>query len=125
MSDAFFAPVNKIPLELTVKVFNINKDKKSPLLKKSTVLSEYSAFVKTVRHFVEKDPQNGYTEAIKACMKNNILKEYLMCKSKEVNNMLEAEYDHETDIAIQCEESFEQGDFSRMMKTIENMRRKN
>ncbi len=76
-------------------------------LEKCPILSEYSLFVDTVRKHLEKDPKNGYTKAIRECLKNNILKEYLNRKAKEVNNMLVAEYDYKTDMEVQKEEQRE------------------
>ncbi len=133
LSDAFIVKNEKVPLELCVEVININTSKGHQLLKKCSALYEYSLFIDKVRQYDKMGEEDGYTRAIEECIKNNILKEYLERKSKEVRNMLVAEYDYEMDIAVQRRESFEQGieegfdkgDHSRMLKTIENMRRKN
>ncbi len=66
-------------------------------------------FVDSVRNNLGKDPKNGYDTAIKECMQNNILKEYLTRKSKEVHNMLLSEYDYETDMEVRWEEAYECG----------------
>ena len=47
------------------------------------------------------DKEHGFENAIKECIQNGILKEYLQRKAKEVINMLIAEYDYATDIAVQ------------------------
>ncbi len=129
LSNLFKVKDGDIPLELYVTVLNINMNKGNALLKQCPILSEYSIFVDMVRKYVERDPKNGYTEAIKMCMQNNILKEYLSRKSKEVNSMLVAEYDYATDIEVQREESFErgivQGIEQGIMKTLVNMKQKN
>ncbi len=70
-------------------------------------LREYSLFVESVRKHTEIDPEHGFEKAIKECMESEILKEYLERKSKEVRNMLTAEYDYATDIAVQREEERE------------------
>ena len=64
-------------------------------------LAEYSMFVETVRRNIERDKEHGFENAIKECIQNGILKEYLQRKAKEVINMLIAEYDYATDIAVQ------------------------
>ncbi len=125
LSNLFKVKDGDIPLELYVTVLNINMNKGNTLLKKCPVLSEYSIFVDMVRKYIERDPKKGYTEAIKMCMQNNILKEYLERKSKEVNSMLVAEYDYATDIEVQREESFEQGIEQGIIKTVLNMKREN
>jgi len=48
--------------------------------------------------------------AIKECIQNDILREYLQRKSKEVMNMLIAEYDYDVDIAVQREEALQEGE---------------
>ena len=72
-------------------------------------LEQYSLFVDTVRRQIVVDREYGFEKAIKECIENDILKEYLQRKSKEVLNMLIGEYDYDTDIAVQREESFELG----------------
>ena len=70
-------------------------------------MQEYSIFVETVRKWKEIDPQSGFEKAVEECIENNILREYLKRKTKEVLNMLLAEYDYETDIAVQRAEEHE------------------
>ena len=70
-------------------------------------MQEYSIFVETVRKWKEIDSQNGFEKAVEECIENNILREYLKRKTKEVLNMLLAEYDYETDIAVQRAEEHE------------------
>ena len=53
------------------------------------------------------DKEHGFEAAIKECIHNNILKDYLMRKSREVINMLLAEYDYDMDIAVQRAEERE------------------
>ena len=105
LSDAFIVKPEHIPLELTVKVFNINTDKANPIVKNCKALDEYSLFVQEVRIQKHLDPENGFTNAVKICIEKGILQEYLQRKSREVINMLVAEYDYDTDIAIQRKES--------------------
>ena len=94
-----------IPLELEVKVLNINEHKGNKILQSCKPLAEYSIFVETVRRNIERDKEYGFENAIKECIQNGILKEYLQRKSKEVINMLIAEYDYATDIAVQRAEA--------------------
>ena len=91
----------RIPLELEVKVLNINGHKGNKLLQSCKPLAEYSMFVETVRRNIERNKEHGFETAIKECIQNGILKEYLQRKSKEVINMLIAEYDYAADIAVQ------------------------
>ena len=105
LSDAFITKPEHVPLELTVEVLNINKDKRNQILKSCKILDEYSLFVEEVRIQKYLDPENGFTNAVKICIQKGILKEYLQRKSREVINMLILEYDYDTDIAVQRKES--------------------
>ena len=105
LSDAFITKPEHIPLELTVQVLNINNDKGSEILKTCKTLDEYSLFVEEGRIQTRLDSENGFTNAVKICIEKGILKEYLQRKAREVINMLIAEYDYDTDIAVQREEA--------------------
>ena len=107
LSDAFITKPEQVPLELTVQVLNINTDKANKVLAACKPLEEYSLFVEEVRKQTQLDSENGFTNAVKICIEKGILKEYLQRKSREVINMLVAEYDYDTDIAVQRAEERE------------------
>jgi len=107
LSDAFIAQTKTPKLELIVQVLNINYDKGNPVVKNCKPLEEYSLFVEAVRQHTAIDRAHGFEAAIKECIHNNILKDYLMRKSREVINMLLAEYDYDMDIAVQRAEERE------------------
>ena len=100
LSDAFIEKPIEANLELTVKIININRQNRHPVLQNCKTMQEYSIFVETVRKWKEIDTQTGFQKAVEECISNNILREYLKRKTKEVLNMLLAEYDYETDIAV-------------------------
>ena len=109
LSDSFTQTHDEYALELSVKVVNINYDKASEILERCKPLKQYSLFVDAVRRNIAVDKEHGFEKAIKECIQNDILREYLQRKSKEVLNMLIGEYDYDTDIAVQQEESFDMG----------------
>jgi predicted transposase/invertase (TIGR01784 family) len=92
-----------------VKVININVDKENPILKRCEALKEYSEFIEQVRSNIENDVHEPFTTAIKQTIKKGFLSDYLNRKSTEVQNMLLAEYDYDTDIAVQRKEAFDDG----------------
>ena len=94
LSDAFIEKTEDSSLELTVKIININHQNRHPVLENCKTIREYSIFVETVRKWKEIDYQNGFQKAIEECIANNILRDYLKRKTKEVLNMLLAEYDY-------------------------------
>ena len=118
LSDAFMQLDSKLknqlentsyPLEISVKVVNINVDKENPILKRCEALKEYSEFIEQVRCNIENAVPEPFTTAIKEAIKKGFLSDYLNRKSTEVQNMLLAEYDYDTDIAVQRKEAFEDG----------------
>ena len=111
LSDAFIKLDEKhnFPLEISVKVININVDKENPVLTRCEALKEYSEFMEQVRFNVENEIPEALTVAIKQSIKQGFLSEYLSRKSTEVENMLLTEYDYDTDIAVQRQEAYEDG----------------
>ena len=97
------------PLEISVKVININVDKENPILKRCEALKQYSKFIEQVRCNIENAVPEPFTTAIKEAIKKGFLSDYLNRKSTEVQNMLLAEYDYDTDIAVQRKEAFDDG----------------
>ena len=118
LSDAFMQLDSKLknqlenanyPLEISVKVVNINVDKENPILKRCETLKQYSKFIEQVRYNIENVVPEPFTTAIKEAIKKGFLSDYLNRKSTEVQNMLLAEYDYDTDIAVQRKEAFDDG----------------
>ena len=107
LSDAFITAPEKPSLEVVVSVTNINYTKGSEILHTCKPLKEYTLFVDAVRRHMKFDSENGFQNAIKECIQNDILREYLQRKSREVMNMLIVEYDYDVDIAVQREEERE------------------
>ena len=113
LSDAFMQLDDycelKNQLEISVKVININVDKENPILRRCEALKEYSEFIEQVRFNIENAVSEPFTTAIKQAIKKGFLSDYLNRKSTEVQNMLLAEYDYDTDIAVQRREAREEG----------------
>ena len=105
-------------LEISVKVININVDKENPILKRCETLKEYSEFIEQVRSNIENDVPEPLTNAIKQTIKKGFLSDYLNRKSTEVQNMLLAEYDYDTDIAVQRKEAFDDGVMQGLLRGI-------
>ena len=83
-------------LELKVKAYNINHGHNKNLLEKSQFLGGYSVFIDKIREFnVNLSLEESVKMAIKYCVKNDILKQFLRKHGSEVINML---YD---DISVQ------------------------
>ena len=102
----------ELPLEVVVTVININTcigGKENELIKKCPILWDYSRLMQAVRDKRASNKPEYLKEAINDCIKSGILTDYLSSRRSEVCNMLIAEYDYDTDIAVTREEAWEDG----------------
>ena len=94
-------------LELCVKTYNINKCKDTPLLKHCIPLSGYAKLTEYAQDAKQNGIQNLVDFAVRKCISEGVLADYLKQKSAEVRNMLIAEYDYDTDMRVKQEEAAE------------------
>ena len=78
-------------------------------MEKCELLKDYKIFVDKVRELVAEVGVEGYDKAIKYCLENNILSEYLPRNIREAVNMLQVEYDHDTEMKVLGKEMLERG----------------
>ena len=113
LSDAFEHPVDEPEIELTCRVYNINNGRNKQLLDQCSFLKEYMTFVDYVR---ENHRENGYEEladaierAIDRCIKEEILKDFLMEHRSEVVKVMQLDYTFDRQITLEREEGREEG----------------
>jgi len=83
-----------IDVKVKVEVLNINKGRNPELERRSKTLSSYATLIAKIREYEKKHSlEKAIESAIKYCIDNNILKEYLEQNSSEVNSMLTTEFD--------------------------------
>lgn len=121
LSDAFIVPQEELSLELKVRVENINQSSGNVLLKKCQVLDEYSKFVETVRGYKKQKDSNAIEHAVKDCIANGILSDYLSRKSEEVVNMFFAEYNYNDDIKVNREDAAEDAAALALVKHVDSV----
>lgn len=110
LSDAYTREsTGETMLELLVRVININLEEHHEILDKCPVLKQYSQFMDRIRKNQEDGQPEAYNRAIKTCIEQDILKDYLQRKRNEVCNMLIADYNYELDMEVQREEAREEG----------------
>ena len=103
-STAFYDNTGDTTAEINVKVLDIDYGRMNTQLKNCRTLSGYAFLVDSVRK------NNGNIEkAVKECVDNNILKEYLTFYGSEVINMLFEEYNAEKALEIRGKEEYEKG----------------
>ena len=105
LSSMFKSEVEKPQAEIIVKIININYDNLSETgLKDCKILSDYAFVIETVRKY------DGDVEtAIKECINQGVLADYLKHYGSEVVNMLFEEYDAEKALEIKEQEGYEKG----------------
>lgn len=131
LSDAFWeamgVPGHMTPsLELVVKVININPKAGHPVLEKCPVLKEYSLFIERIQEKLSagQNRDTAVKEAIRECIEENILRDFLTRHGKEVYNMLFDEITYEDIMRIRIEEAEELAEDRGMEKGIEETTRK-
>lgn len=92
LSDAFGGDSSS--LELIVMAFNINRGIDSPLLGNCSYLRDYSTLVGEVKDGLAKglSLRNAIIRAVKFCLDNGIMSDYLVEHSEEVFDMLALEW---------------------------------
>jgi hypothetical protein len=101
---------DNLPLELIVQVYNINHGRNTEILNRSKTLSDYSFFIKKVNDFKEHlSLDESLRSAVKYCIENDILKEFLVNHGSEVTSMLFYDFSVEEIAEIRGDERYEEG----------------
>lgn len=94
LSDAFDDSSVKNDFEWTATMININYGHNSEILSRCKTLEDYSKFVSLVREYQKSESlSDAIDNAADDCIKNDILKEFLLKHRREVNNMTLTEFD--------------------------------
>jgi hypothetical protein len=98
-------------LEVTVRVININQGHNEELMRGSKTLEGYREFVGKAREYEKElgSREAGVKAAVKYCIREGILKEFLVQHGSEVENMLFTEWNWEDALAVRFEEGKEEG----------------
>ena len=98
-------------LDLAVKVININKGRNETIVKQSKVLSDYIFFIDRVRNGISsKIPlKDAIDSAVKYCIENNILIDFLETYRAEVMGMLTTEFDMNKALEARRLDGYEEG----------------
>jgi len=105
LSDAFETKNGEPELELKVQVYNINRGKNEDLKERCPILKEYMIYVEKVREYVKLMPlEEAVERAIEDCIRNDVLKDFLLKQRAEVFKMSIYEYDKERDFKLLREE---------------------
>ena len=110
LSNAFAAENGEKNLELVVLQLNINKGKNEELKETCQTLQEYTEFTERVRiHRKEMPLEDAIWTTIDECIRDGILKEFLLKNKAEVYHMCLYEFDVELHERVLREEEREEG----------------
>ena len=110
LSDAYSIVESEISLELKVTVLNINQGHNEELLRACKTLGDYSKYTNRVRNYAkEMDIVAAVERAVKECIDEGILKEFLERNRAEAIKMSIYEYDEEKHMQMEREQSREDG----------------
>jgi predicted transposase/invertase (TIGR01784 family) len=125
LSDAFEDADIPALLDLTVKVYNINNDRNPGILQKSGALKDYAAFIARVKanKAAGMALEAAIENAIKYCIENSIMREFLKKHGSEVHNMLFTEFNIDDAKLIWQEEAREDGVEEGIQKGIQKGRK--
>ena len=96
-------------LDLTVKVYNINKSANHPILAKCEPLLAYANFTEYARMARANGEANPVTYALRESRKGKLLADYFSAISKEEQSMIFGEWDEEEYRRVMKREAFEDG----------------
>ena len=113
LSDAFRESGAVLPkslqLDLTVKVYNINKSANHPILARCEPLLAYSNFTEYARMAKAGGKKNPVAYALRESRKGDVLAEYFDAISREEQSMIFGEWDEEEYRRVMKREAFEDG----------------
>lgn len=110
LSDAFMRDTGEVNLELVVLQLNINRGLNPELKQKCHTLQEYTQYVERVRTYRKTLPlKEAVEQAVSECIREGILKEFLLKNRAEVVKMSIFEYNEELHSESLRQEGREEG----------------
>jgi hypothetical protein len=129
LSDAFenagmlgLSEGGPVDLELVVRVININQGRNEGIVRRSRILSGYSAFIAKVREYERAgaDREEALKSAVLYCREHGILKAFLEEHGTEVMNMLITEWNWDDAKEVWYNEGREEGLEKGLEKVVRN-----
>ncbi len=110
LSDMYEVSTEDISLELIVTQYNINKGFNEAMVSKCPTLFQYIEYTDKVRRYSKTmNLKQAVVKAVDECIRENILKDFLLKNKSEVINMTIFEYDEELHKQTLLREGYEDG----------------
>ena len=123
LSDAFETQSDK--LELTVHVYNLADGMNDELKRKCLPIGEYSIFSNAYKHFRQQKMEidHAVDAAVKYCLENNVMVDYLKNNQKEVIDMFGFEWNEKEEREALLEIGEERGRLEGKIESIKELMR--
>ena len=123
LSDAFETQSDK--LELAVHVYNLADGMNDELKRKCLPIGEYSIFSNAYKHFRQQKMEINHAvdAAIKYCLENNVMVDYLKNNQKEVMDMFGFEWNEKEEREALLEIGEERGRLEGKIESIKELMR--
>ncbi len=122
LSSSYKHKTDEVNLELKVLQLNINSGYNENVKKKCPTLFQYMQYVDIVRSYAENYPlEKAVPYAINYCIKNNILRDFLLANKAGVISMSIFEFDEELYKKSIREEGYEDGLDDSSINNIKNL----
>ena len=110
LSDMYTVKEESYKLELEATMLNINGTHNQILKEACRTLKEYAAYTDKIRRYMEEmSLEDAVERAIRECIKEDVLKEFLEKHRAEAKAMSIFEYDQEKHLRMEREEAWEEG----------------
>ena len=117
LSDAFMDKTDS--LELKVKVYNVNEGRNPDIMRRSKTLKDYATFVAKARENVASGLElaKALEKAVKDCIDNNVLKEFLEIYGGDVMSMFGREFNMDDALRVR----YKDGEQNKAEKVAEKL----
>ena len=124
LSDSFRVKGGEFSVELTVKVLDVNYGSGCEALARSKSLDGYAYLIEQIRMFEREglSRDKAIEAAIKKCVRQGVLADFLDEHFREVSSMLHIQYDREAELRVIRAEGIEEGRAEGIEKGIEKGR---
>lgn len=114
LSDAFEHTDDTSGIEFTATMLNINYGHNKELMSACSILEQYAIFIDRVRNYMKpnmdrKDAESAMDKAVKECLEEGVLADFLSAHRAEVKDMILTEYDEAKTMELFKKEFIEDG----------------
>lgn len=122
LSDSFIVPDKSGDFEWTATMYNLNRGNNGNLLERCKPLKDYMTLIERIREGLElfHDVESAVDYAVSDCIKDGIMRDFLLAHRAEVLDMCITEFNEKTFVNGIKEEGLELGILKSIRKFLDN-----